>query len=136
MLPSSATGVPCSAFERVGGPLGRYYAAGHISGKIANIVLPDERGVSDLDFFIQNGAYVRRRFVLTAEVQQAEEVLNTAFWIDNPKFYDVGHHNGALSLVWPALSRFPPVGKRLLSEAGAKKSHLGPLAVSEVLGTF
>lgn len=112
--------------ERFGGPsgpLGRYYA-GHISGKIADLVLSDPASAADHDFFRDGDAWVRRRFVLDAETQQAKGLLNTAFWIDNPPFHKPAHRNGILSLVWFALA-IPPLGRRLVSE-GVRNSHLGP----------
>lgn len=68
----------------VDGPLGRYYM-GHISGKIADIQFENAAAASDLNFKLdRNGAWYRRRFMLTAETQIKNRVLNTAFWPDNP----------------------------------------------------
>jgi choline dehydrogenase-like flavoprotein len=106
------------------GPLGRYYM-GHISGKIASIVFDDPAMIADLDFKLdETGAYLRRRFMLTAEAQMQHKVLNTAFWPDNPAFYDPSHGSGVLSSVFLALA-FPPTGRRLLSEA-IRLAHTGP----------
>ena len=78
-------------FGEVDGPLGRYYM-GHIAGKIASIVLNDPDSIDDLDFKLdESGAYRRRRFMLTADAQLQHKVLNTAFWPDNPSFYDPSH---------------------------------------------
>ncbi|NMN60002.1 choline dehydrogenase-like flavoprotein [Xanthobacter sp. SG618] len=110
------------AFGGIGGPLGRTYM-GHISGKIAEIVLADPTSVADHDFFQDEGAYVRRRLNLSGETQMREGVLNTAFWIDNPPFHQHEHGNGVLSLVWCALA-FAPVGRRLASE-GVRVAHVG-----------
>lgn len=111
-------------FGGIGGPLGRFYM-GHLSGKIANIVFDDPKTSGDLDFKLdENGAYYRRRFMLTAEMQLKHKVLNTAFWPDNPPFYDPGHKSGVLSAVFLALA-FPPAGRRLLSEA-IRLAHTGP----------
>lgn len=108
----------------IDGPLGRYYM-GHISGKIASIIFNDPKGASDLDFKLDDsGAYIRRRFMLTAETQIQHRVLNTAFWPDNPAFYDPSHKSGVLSSVFLALA-FPPTGRRLLSEA-IRLAHTGP----------
>lgn len=112
--------------ERFGGPsgvLGHYYA-GHISGKIADLVLSDPASAADHDFFRDGATWVRRRFVLDATTQLAKGLLNTAFWIDNPPFHNPAHRNGILSLVWFALA-IPPLGRRLVSE-GIRTSHLGP----------
>ena len=113
-----------SHFGGVDGPLGRYYM-GHIAGKIANIVLNDPGSINDLDFKLdQNGAYRRRRFMLTADAQLQHKVLNTAFWPDNPSFYDPSHGSGVLSSVFLVLA-FPPTGRRLLPEA-IRLAHTGP----------
>src|SRR5271166_2837561 len=111
-------------FAGAGGPLGRYYM-GHISGKIASIALDDPGSIADYDFTLDtNGAYYRRRFMLAPEVQLQNKLLNTAFWPDNPPFYDPGHGSGVLSAVFLALAT-PPVGRRLLSE-GIRLAHTGP----------
>jgi len=111
-------------FGGVDGPLGRYYM-GHISGKIASIVFDDPATIYDLDFKLDaSGAYVRRRFMLTAEAQVEHQVLNTAFWPDNPPFYDPAHGSGVLSAVFLALA-FPPTGRFLLPEA-IRLIHTGP----------
>ena len=111
-------------FGGVDGPLGRYYM-GHIAGKIASIVLNDPNSINDLDFKLdENGAYRRRRFMLTADAQLEHKVLNTAFWPDNPSFYDPSHGSGVLSSVFLALA-FPPTGRLLLPEA-IRLAHIGP----------
>lgn len=108
----------------VDGPLGRYYM-GHISGKIASIVLNDPGAIADLDFKLdETHSYIRRRFMLTTESQIEHKVLNTAFWPDNPAFYDPSHRSGVLSSVFLALA-FPPTGRKLLSEA-IRLAHTGP----------
>ncbi len=112
------------AFGGADGPLGRYYM-GHISGKIASIEFRDPASIADLDFKLdQSGAYHRRRFMLTADAQLQHQVLNTAFWPDNPPFYDPRHGSGVLSSVFLALI-FPPTGRRLLPEA-IRLAHTGP----------
>ncbi len=73
-------------FGGVNGPLGRYYM-GHLSGKIAGIQLEDPATIRDLDFYRDsNGAFCRRRFLLTNETQIANKLLNAVFWADNPPF--------------------------------------------------
>ena len=126
-------------FGGVDGPLGRYYM-GHISGKIASIVFNDPDSISELDFKLdESGAYHRRRFMLTADAQLEQKVLNTAFWPDNPSFYDPNHGSGVLSGVFLVLA-FPPTGRRLLSEAirrahtGPKPYRLGPHLRNAILG--
>ena len=111
-------------FGGADGPLGRYYM-GHISGKIASIRFDDPSTIEDLDFKLDgSGAYHRRRFMLTADAQIRHGVLNTAFWPDNPPFYDPSHGSGVLSAVFLALA-FPPTGRVLLPEA-IRLVHPGP----------
>jgi hypothetical protein len=111
-------------FGGVDGPLGRCYM-GHLSGKIAGIQFANPDTIRDLDFKLDdNGAFYRRRLMLTTEAQVQHKVLNTAFWPDNPPFYDPTHRSGVLSAVFLALA-IPPVGRRLLPEA-IRQMHTGP----------
>jgi choline dehydrogenase-like flavoprotein len=110
-------------FGGVDGPLGRYYM-GHISGKIASIQFDDSVTADDLDFKLDGSAHYRRRLMLTAETQVQHGLLNTAFWPDNPPFYDPAHRSGVLSAVFLALA-VPPIGRRLLPE-GIRLAHTGP----------
>jgi choline dehydrogenase-like flavoprotein len=112
-------------FGGIDGPLGRYYM-GHISGKITDIVFDRPRDMEELDFKLDAsaGAFYRRRFMLSAETQLRHRVLNTAFWPDNPAFYDPNHRSGVLSAVFLALA-FPPTGRKLLPE-GIRLAHTGP----------
>jgi choline dehydrogenase-like flavoprotein len=112
-----------AAFGGQDGPLGRSYV-GHISGKIAEIVLADPQGVADHDFFLKDGGFRRRRFMISEATQLREGLLNAAFWVDNPPFNAAAHGSGLLSLVWLALA-VPFVGRRVLSE-GVRRSHVGP----------
>jgi choline dehydrogenase-like flavoprotein len=112
----------------VDGPLGRFYM-GHISGKIASIVFEDPKSIAELDFKLEpqpdgSAAWIRRRFMLTEQAQMEHKVLNTAFWPDNPAFYNPSHRSGVLSSVFLALA-FPPSGRKLLSEA-IRLAHIGP----------
>jgi hypothetical protein len=106
------------------GPLGRYYS-GHISGKIANLVLSDPAHFSAHDYFLDSGIFVRRRFTFSPAVQRHEELLNIALYADNPPFHSADHRNGVLSLAWLALAT-PILGRYLASE-GVRISHLGPV---------
>ena len=122
-----------------GRALGRYYM-GHIAGKIADITFNDPAAIADLDFKLDaGGAWFRRRYRLTTPTQLEHQVLNTAFWPDNPRLSDPAHRSGALSAVFLALA-FPPVGKRLLPEAirishtGAKPYRWGAHLSNTVLG--
>jgi choline dehydrogenase-like flavoprotein len=111
-------------FGGVDGPLGRYYM-GHISGKIADILFTDPETIDDFDFKTDgSGSYYRRRLMLTTAAQMEHAVLNTAFWPDNPPFYDPSHGSGVLSSVFLALA-FPPTGRKILPE-GIRLAHTGP----------
>lgn len=111
-------------FGGTGGPLGRYYM-GHISGKIASIVLDESAAIADFDFELDGtGTYVRRRFMLSAAAQNAHGLLNTAFFPDNLPFHDPRHRSGVLSGVFLALA-VPPIGRRILPEA-IRMFHVGP----------
>lgn len=110
-------------FGGLNGPLGRYYM-GHISGKIADIVFDRPDSADDFDFFRDSsGAFVRRRFTLTPAAQSKHQLLNTAFWPDNPPFHDYRHKSGVLSGVFLVLS-FPPTGRIVLPE-GVRIAHIG-----------
>jgi choline dehydrogenase-like flavoprotein len=104
------------------GWLGRGYM-GHLSGKIADIVLSDPGSAAVHDFYLEGGAFVRRRFTLTPKVMAKERLLNIAFWVDNPRFYQPEHRNGVLSLAWLVLA-IAPIGRRLASEA-VRVKHVG-----------
>lgn len=110
------------AFGAAQGVLGRYYM-GHISGKIADLVLAKPTTIAAHDYFTDAGAFIRRRFSLTPEIQQKEGLLNAAFWADNPPFHSSSHRSGILSLVWLALL-LPVIGRRLVSE-GVRRQHVG-----------
>lgn len=112
------------AFGGVDGPLGRYYM-GHATGSIADIVLDDPARAADLDFVRdESDTYIRRRFTLTEDAQRRHRVLNTAFYLDNPPFYEADHRNATLSLVFLGLA-FPPTGRRIIAE-GIRLRHVGP----------
>lgn len=110
------------AFGGDQGPLGRYYM-GHVSGKIADIVLSEPSAAREHDFFLEGASYARRRLTLGAEAQGDLRLRNISFWADNARFHDPSHGSGLLSLVWLGLA-FPPLGRRLVSE-GVRLSHVG-----------
>lgn len=111
-------------FGGTGGPLGRYYM-GHISGKIANLVLNEPADIADLDFERDaSGTYVRRRFMLTEAAQRTHGLLNASFFPDNAPFHDPRHYSSVLSAVFLALA-LPPFGRRLVSEP-IRIAHVGP----------
>nr|WP_050780982.1 FAD-dependent oxidoreductase [Bradyrhizobium sp. ORS 278] len=104
------------------GALGRGYM-GHLSGKIADIVLADPDAISVHDFFLDGGVFARRRLTLTAAALRRHGLRNIAFWVDNPAFRVADHGNGLLSLVWLALA-IPWLGRRLVAE-GVRLNHVG-----------
>ena len=115
-------------FGGIDGPLGRYYM-GHISGKVADIVFDRPNEIEEMNFKLDenSGAFYRRRFMLTSEAQLQHGVLNTAFWPDNPRFYDPTHRSGVLSTVFLALA-FAPIGRRILPEGIRLAKHGRPPA--------
>jgi choline dehydrogenase-like flavoprotein len=101
-------------FGGTDGPLGRFYM-GHIFGKIADLVLEDPGYGRSFDFFMDHGAYVRRRFTFPGELLHREQLPNISFAAGNARLSDPTHRNGVLSLLWLVLAS--PMGKHLLSEA-------------------
>jgi choline dehydrogenase-like flavoprotein len=110
-------------FGGTDGALGRGYM-GHLSGKIADIILADPAAITVHDFFLDQSVFARRRLTLKTEAQLRETLLNIAFWADNPPLYPAGHGNGVLSMAWLALA-MPWIGRRLVSE-GVRLNHVGP----------
>ncbi|WP_245477230.1 GMC family oxidoreductase [Bradyrhizobium guangzhouense] len=97
---------------------------GHISGKIADIVFNAPESAEAFDFFLEKGAFARRRFTFDAATLRQRKLLNIAFWVDNPPFHDPAHRSSILSAVWLALAT-PFLGRRLLAEA-VRLAHVGP----------
>jgi choline dehydrogenase-like flavoprotein len=111
--------------ERFGGrdgALGRYYM-GHVTGIIADIVFQNPELDAELDFFMDDGVYARRRFVPSFATQLREQILNVAMWPIIPKVADPTHGNGILSLSYLALS-LEKLGGRLVPEL-IRKRHAG-----------
>jgi choline dehydrogenase-like flavoprotein len=111
--------------ERFGGrdgALGRYYM-GHVTGIIADIAFQNPELDAELDFFLHDGVYARRRFVPSFATQLREQILNVAMWPIIPKVADPGHGNGVLSLSYLALSH-EKLGGRLVAEL-IRKRHAG-----------
>lgn len=111
------------------GPLGRYYM-GHLTGKIASIVLHDPADVKNFDYTRDGeGHWFRRRFSLPRSTLIEREILNTVFWLGNPPFHDAGHGSAAASCIFLMLT-LPIVGRRFLSgdtfafHRGAASKHL------------
>jgi choline dehydrogenase-like flavoprotein len=106
-------------FQKRGGPpeaLGKYYQ-GHVSGKIASVRFYGDPKKTEFGFLrTPEGIYLRRRFQLTTEALQRNNLLNTAMWLDNPLYVDPGHRNGAMSFMYLAMIT-PGLGKRLAPPA-------------------
>jgi choline dehydrogenase-like flavoprotein len=98
------------------GPLGRYYM-GHLSGKIADILIADGTVDAAMDFALdESGCYVRRRITLNAQAQDRHGLLNMAAFPDNPPLDDPAHRSAILSLAYLSLAT-PALGRLLVPEA-------------------
>jgi hypothetical protein len=109
---------PAIFAHRGGAPdaLGRYYQ-GHISGKIASVKFYNSPRDTDYGFVRdREGVYLRRRFQFPTEVLQKHNLLNTAFWLDNPLYFDPSHRSGTLSFIY-LMMLMPILGKRLAPPA-------------------
>jgi hypothetical protein len=96
--------------------LGRYYQ-GHLSGKIASVRFTGDPRKTDYGFLRDvDGTYLRRRFQFTAPFLKANNLLNTAFWLDNPLYYDPKHRSGAMSFMYLAML-IPFLGSKLAPPA-------------------
>jgi choline dehydrogenase-like flavoprotein len=108
-------------FARLPAPpeaLGRYYQ-GHISGKIASVCFNGNPRATEYGFRRESdGSYQRRRFQFTDQTLVCRNLLNTAFWLDNPLYYDPTHRSGAMSFMYLAML-IPILGKRLAPPAVA-----------------
>ncbi len=109
-------------FQNRGGmppALGKYYQ-GHVSGKIASVHFHGDPRKTQYGFLrADDGVYLRRRFQLSMETLQKNELLNTAFWLDNPLYSNPDHHNGVMSFMYLAMIT-PGLGKRLAPPAIAQ----------------
>jgi GMC oxidoreductase/FAD binding domain-containing protein len=86
------------------GPLGRFYM-GHLTGRIASLVLHDPGAIENFDYNLdEDGYWYRRRFSLSAATQRKNELLNTVFWLGNPPFHDESHGSAAASSIYLSLS--------------------------------
>jgi choline dehydrogenase-like flavoprotein len=96
--------------------LGRYYQ-GHLSGKIASIRFNGDPRKTDYGFLRDiDGTYIRRRFQFQASFLKANNLLNTAIWLDNPLYYDPKHRSGAMSFMYLAML-MPVLGRKLAPPA-------------------
>ena len=110
--------------------LGRYYQ-GHLSGKIASVRFKGDPRKTDYGFLRDiDGTYIRRRFQFSTSFLAANNLLNTAFWLDNPLYYDPKHRSGAMSFMYLAML-IPILGRKLAPPAIAhsitkgKKTGIG-----------
>lgn len=96
--------------------LGHYYQ-GHLSGKIASVHFSGNPKLTDYGFIRdEDGTYIRRRFQFSTDFLVAENLLNTAIWLDNPLYNDPSHRNGAMSFMYLAMIT-PFLGKKLAPPA-------------------
>ena len=92
--------------------LGRFYQ-GHVSGKIASVQFNGDPQATDYSFRREaDGSYQRRRFQFTEQTLVEDNLLNTAFWLDNPLYHDPSHRSGAMSFMYLAMIT-PVLGKKL-----------------------
>ena len=96
--------------------LGKYYQ-GHLSGKIASVIFSGNPEKTEYGFFKdKDGIYLRRRFQFTKNFLIKNNLLNTAFWLDNPLYYKPEHKNGAMSLMY-LIMLAPWIGSKLAPPA-------------------
>ena len=92
--------------------LGRFYQ-GHVSGKIASVRLSGDPRLTEYGFRREpDGSYQRRRFQFRERVLVEKNLLNTAFWLDNPLYFDPSHRSGAMSFMYLAMLT-PWLGRKL-----------------------
>lgn len=103
------------AFGGDNGPLGRYYM-GHLTGRIARIVLSDPRHVADFEYSKDaDGHWFRRRLTLSPATQLENGILNTAFWLGSPPLHDPGHGSASASSLFLGMY-FSGMVRRRVSE--------------------
>lgn len=104
-----------TVFEKTPTSLGRYYQ-GHLSGKIASVRFKGNPKLTDYGFLKEDDIYIRRRFQFSKDFLVANNLLNTAIWLDNPLYYNPKHKSGAMSLMYLAMIT-PILGKKLAPPA-------------------
>ncbi len=111
----SSTGPQGGQLGNHSGHLGRWYMA-HVEGVVARAHFSTPPRATKYDYERDvDGSYVRRRFTLSADLQQRAEIPNFAAWLTNPDLADAGHRRGDLSFAYLALvSR---LGPRFASDA-------------------
>lgn len=95
--------------------LGKYYQS-HISGKIASVKFYGDPKKTDFAFQMDDEVYVRRRFQFTTDFLKSKNLLNSAYWLDNPLYHNPEHKNGAMSFMYLAMIT-PILGKKLAPPA-------------------
>jgi choline dehydrogenase-like flavoprotein len=93
--------------------LGRGYM-GHLQGGLMEIVL---EGLSEAAVDYRRdagGSAIRARLGFTPATLAAQQLLNIAFWVENPPIGDAAHGSGALSAAALALQT-PGLGARLMA---------------------
>lgn len=96
--------------------LGHYYQ-GHLSGKIASVKFYGNPAKTDYGFLVDSDhTYIRRRFQFTKDLLVAQNLLNTAIWLDNPLYFDPKHKSGPMSFMYLAMIT-PILGKKLAPPA-------------------
>ena len=123
-----------AVFNSVGGipdSLGKFYQ-GHLSGKIESVRFYGDPQKTDYGFLRDaDGTYLRRRFQFSADFLKANNLLNTAIWLDNPLYFDPRHRSGAMSFMYLAMIT-PVLGKKLAPPAIAHSITKGK--VNNILG--
>lgn len=102
--------------------VGKYYM-GHPSGKIADIQLYGDPQATLYGFERDGESYVRRRLTFTDQHATAQNLINIAFWLDNPPPADPVHGSGVLSAAYLAMTT--PVLWKFLAPAAIRDRLVG-----------
>jgi choline dehydrogenase-like flavoprotein len=112
--------------HRFGGPdgrLGRYYM-GHPTGGIAQMTFDGPALDHELAYFNDGrGAFARRRFTPSPELQARAGIANISFWPEFPPIWNASHGDAVMSLGYLVLAN-PWLGRLLVAE-GIRRSHTG-----------
>lgn len=105
------------------GPLGRYYM-GHPTGGIAQMTFSGPALDKELAYFNDGrGAFARRRFTPSPELQARAGIANISFWPEFPPIWNASHGDAVMSLGYLVLAT-PWLGRLLVAE-GIRRSHTG-----------
>ena len=102
--------------------VGKYYM-GHPSGKIADIQLNGDPRLTLYGFERDGDTYVRRRLTFTDSHAITHNLINIAFWLDNPPPADPVHGSGVLSSAYLALTT--PLLWKFLAPAAIRDRLVG-----------